>query len=164
MTSSPPRSGSVFSAVYLLQIYSGVWLERYTLSKEQYSKCCSPPTVVGDYIHHELSLGRISGPYLCSMCPDVHINRFGIISKSYQQDTWWLITNLSYLSGSSVNDGIPSQLCSLAYVTIDDAILNIPKSGNTILAKVDIRSAFRYYQCIQQTDIYLKWDAEVRYA
>ena len=39
-------------------------------------------TVVDDYIHHELSLGRISGPYSPSLCPDVHINRFGIIPRT----------------------------------------------------------------------------------
>ena len=46
----------------------------------------------------------------------------------HEQDKWWLITDLSYPSGSSVNDGMPSQLCSLTYLTIDDAILNILKS------------------------------------
>ena len=63
---------------------------------------------------------------------------------NHQQDKWWLITDLSYPAGSSVNDGISSQLCSLTYVTIDDAILNILKSGkNTMLAKIDTKSAFR---------------------
>ena len=33
---------------------------------------------------YEISLGRISGPCLPSMCPDVHINRFGVIPKNYQ--------------------------------------------------------------------------------
>ena len=54
-----------------------------------------------------------------------------------------LITDLSYPSGHSINDGIPSALCSLSYVTIDDAILKILQSGKgTILAKIDIKSAF----------------------
>ena len=102
------------------------------------------PTVVDDYLHNELLLGRMSGPFLPSACSNVHINRFGVIPKNHQQDKWRLITDLSYPSGGSVNDGIPSQLCSLTYVTIDDAILNILKSGrNTMLAKIDIKSAFR---------------------
>ena len=43
----------------------------------------------------------------------------------------------------SVNDGIPSEVCSLTYVTIDNAILNILKSGkDTMLAKLNIKSAF----------------------
>ena len=51
--------------------------------------------------------------------------------------------DLSHPSDSSVNDSIPSQLYRLTYVTIDDAILNIFKSGrNIILAKVNIKNAF----------------------
>ena len=49
-------------------------------------------TVVDDYNHHELSLGKISEPYSPSMCPDVHIYKFEVIPKDYQQDKWRLIT------------------------------------------------------------------------
>ena len=133
-------------------------------AKNNLQSVVAHPTVVDDYIHHELSLERISGPYSPSMCPDVHINRFGVIPKNYQQDKWRLITDLSYPSGSSVNDGIPSQLCSLTYVTIDDAILNILKSGkNTILAKIDIKSAFRLLP-VHPADRYLlgmKWRDQI---
>ena len=89
------------------------------------------------------------------MCPDVHINRFRVIPKNNQPDKWRLITDLSYPSGSSVNDGIPSELCSLTYVTIDDAILNILQSGrHTLLAKIDIKSAFRLLP-VHPTDCHL---------
>ena len=38
---------------------------------------------------------------------------------------------------------MPFQLCTLIYVSIDDAILSILMSGrNTMLAKTDIKSAF----------------------
>ena len=82
------------------------------LAKNNLQSAVSYPTEVDDYIYHELSLGRISGLYPPSISPDVHNNRFGVIPKNYQQDKWQLITDLSYPSGSSVNDGIPSQLCS----------------------------------------------------
>ena len=112
-------------------------------AKSDLQSAVAHPTVVGNYTHHELSLGRISGPYLPLLSPDVHINRFGIIPKNYQQDKWF-IKDLSHLSGNCVNDGIPSQLCSLTYMTLDNTILNNLKSGtNTILAKIDIKSAFR---------------------
>ena len=48
--------------------------------------------MVDDYNHHEFSLGKISEPYLPSMCPDVHINRFEVASKDHQEDKWQLIT------------------------------------------------------------------------
>jgi len=102
------------------------------------------PSVIDDYFQKEVSLGRLSGPYPPSSCPGVHINWFGVIPKNHRQNSWRLIIDLSHLSGRSVNNGISSELCTLTYVTIDDAILSILQSGrNTILAKVDIKSAFR---------------------
>ena len=122
------------------------------------------PTVVDNYLQNELSLGRMSGPYPPSSCPGVHLNRFGVILKNHQQDKWQLITDLSYPSGSSVNDGIPSQLCSLTYITIDDAIFNILRLGkNTKLAKIDIKSAFRLLP-VHPADRYLlgvRWRGNV---
>ena len=54
-----------------------------------------------------------------------------------------LIVDLSYPKHHSVNDEIPKHLCSLTYVTVDDAIAKILESGfNTLLAKVDIKHAF----------------------
>ena len=83
------------------------------------------------------------GPYPPSTCPGIHINWFGVIAKNHQQDKWHLITDFSHPSRSSVNDGIPSQLCILTYVTIDDAVLSILRSGrSTMLAKIDIKNAF----------------------
>jgi len=43
--------------------------------------------------------------------------------------------------GQSVNDGLPKHLCSLKYVTIDEAIKGIIQLA--LLAKIDIKSAFR---------------------
>ena len=43
-----------------------------------------------------------------------------------------------------MNDYIPKALCSLSYITVDHAIYSVVQSGpNTLLAKVDIKSAFR---------------------
>ena len=57
---------------------------------------------------------------------------------------WRLIVDLSHPRGHSVNDGIPKSLCSLKYVTIDEAIQGILQLGRgALLAKIDIKSAFR---------------------
>ena len=133
-------------------------------AKNNLKSALDHPTVIDDYLHHELSLGRISGPYLPSMCPDVHINRFRVIPKNNKPDKWRPITDLSYPSGSSVNSGIPSELCSLTYVTIDDAILNILESSkDTMLAKIDIKSAFRLLP-VHQADRHLlgmRWKDQI---
>ena len=71
------------------------------------------------------SEGYLGHTHLLRMCLDVHINRFGVIPEDYQQDKWRHITDLSHPSESSVNEGIPSQLCRSTYVTIDDVILSL---------------------------------------
>ena len=44
------------------------------------------PDVVYKYLHHELSLRQMSGPYPTSACLDMHISTFGVISKNNQPD------------------------------------------------------------------------------
>ena len=102
------------------------------------------PDVVEDYLAAEVLSHRVAGPYARNSCPDPHISRFGVIPKRHQQRKWRLIIDLSYPKLHSVNDSIPKHLCSLTYVTVDDAITNILESGQgTLLAKVDIKHAFR---------------------
>ena len=57
---------------------------------------------------------------------------------------WRLILDLSWPDGHSVNDGIDPDLCSLSYVSIDDAVRAATRLGQgALLAKVDIKSAYR---------------------
>ena len=43
----------------------------------------------------------------------------------------------------SVNDGIPKFLCSMKFISIDDAFNEIQNLGTgTLLAKIDIKNAF----------------------
>ena len=72
---------------------------------------------------------RLAGPFPKSLIPSAHISPFGVIPKSHQPGKWRLIVNLSYPNGFSVNDSIPRELCSISYVTIDDAIQNIVELG-----------------------------------
>ena len=42
--------------------------------------------------------------------------------------------------------GIPKDLCSMVYVTIDEAVSKILELGpGALLAKIDLKSAFRLY-------------------
>ena len=97
-----------------------------------------------EYLLTEIELGRVAGPYTSSELPATHISRFGVIPKRNQPGKWRLIIDLSYSKGHSINDGISKPLCELHYVTIDEAIDKIAQLGNgSLLAKIDIRSAFR---------------------
>ena len=100
------------------------------------------PQVVNEYLSVELATGRVAGPFPPRAVPQVHISRFGVIPKG-QTGKWRLIVDLSHPRGHSINDGISKPLCSLKYVTIDDAIKGITQLGpGTLLAKIDIKNAF----------------------
>ena len=66
-----------------------------------------------------------------------------MIPKSHQANKWCLTVDLSFLKGRSINDSIPKHLCSLKYISIDNAVQKILSQGRVaILAKIDVKSAF----------------------
>ena len=102
------------------------------------------PEVVEEYLAAEVAQHRVAGPFSKSIIPRAHISRFGVIPKSHQPNKWRLIVDLSHPAGYSVNDGIPKDLCTISYITVDTAISHILNSGpGTLLAKIDIKNAFR---------------------
>ena len=51
---------------------------------------------------------------------------------------------MSSPEGSSINDGIPKEMCSLRYVSVDDIIPKLLQLGQgALMAKLDIESAYR---------------------
>lgn len=55
-----------------------------------------------------------------------------------------MIVDLSYPNGRSVNDCIPSEVCSLRYPSVDDAVQFILSLGRyTQLVKIDLKNAYR---------------------
>ena len=101
------------------------------------------PEVIREYLAKECSEGKVIGPLDPACFPMVHTSRIGVIPKG-NTGRWRLIVDLSSPEGGSVNDGIDESFCSLSYVSIDDAVQAIRKKGRgSLLAKVDIRSAYR---------------------
>ena len=45
--------------------------------------------------------------------------RVVVVPKGHNTGKWWLITNLSFLPGRSVNDEIEPALCSLFYMSVE---------------------------------------------
>ena len=102
------------------------------------------PSVVDKYLATEVKMGRIFGPLEAETLPSAHISRFGVIPKNHQPGKWRLIVDLSHPRGASVNDGIEKELCSLKYVSVDEAMREMIELGQgTQLAKFDIESAYR---------------------
>lgn len=121
------------------------------------------PEVVRAYLQEECSRGRVLGPFLPEAVPGIHISRFGVIPKK-GVNKWRLILDLSAPSGESINDGIRPELCSLSYVSVDDAARAVVAMGRGArLAKVDIKSAYRLVPVHPEDRLLLgmAWDGQV---
>ena len=116
---------------------------RLSLVKQNMLSAKKNPRVVEDYLEKETEAGNILGPFPAVSAPKTHINRFGVIPKKYQPGKWRLITDLSFPEGGSVNDGINPSLCSMAYITVDLAARAMSLGKGSLLAKIDIKSAYR---------------------
>ena len=72
--------------------------------------------------------------------------------------------DLSCPEGTSINDEISSDLCSLKYSSVDDALQFIRGVGqHTLLIKVDLKSAYRMVP-IHSADLHLfgiRWNGMV---
>ena len=122
------------------------------------------PEVVDEYLTAEIAQHHMAGPFIKSTVPRAHVSRFGVIPKNHNPNKWRLIVDLSHPTGHSVNDGIPKDLCGLTYITIDTAIKHILTTGpGTLLAKVDIKNAFRLLP-VHPADrhmLAMKWNNQV---
>ena len=84
------------------------------------------------------------GPFSPGQLPGLHVNRMGVVPKGHTPGRRRLITDLSYPEGASVNDGIPPELCSLKYTSVEAVAAMAQRRGKgALLAKLDIRSAYR---------------------
>jgi len=100
--------------------------------------------VVEERITTEITEGRLLGPLSGHLTLPVHISPLGLVPKPHQPNKFRLIVDLSHPAGGSVNDGIDSDLCSLHYATVHDAVSIIKQLGrDTQLAKLDMKDAYR---------------------
>ncbi len=103
------------------------------------------PSVVTSNLAHEISLGRVAGPFDSPPFPNFQVSPIGLVPKK-NSDKFRTIFHLSFpKSGmTSINSSISKDDFGLQYVTIDHAIEGIKRFGHgCFLAKTDIESAFR---------------------
>ena len=75
--------------------------------------------------------------------PLVHTSPIGLVPKGYQVNKWRMIVDLSSPAGSSINDGISDDLCSMLYSSVDNTIHIIRElDRGTQLVKLDIKDAY----------------------
>ena len=84
--------------------------------------------VVTEHIRIECTAGRMVGPLSPASLRGVHVSPVGLVPKS-EPNQWRLIVDHSYPYGRSINDGIPSELVSVSYASVDDAVQLILKLG-----------------------------------
>ena len=99
--------------------------------------------VVKTYLNVECDAGRLVGPLAPTDLQGVHISPIGLVPKS-EPNQWRMIVDLSHPRGRSVNDGISSEVASVSYASVDDAVQLVLKLGKgTLLAKLDLKQAYR---------------------
>ena len=104
------------------------------------------PQVVQEYLDREVALNRVVKIRAkdAEAIEGLQLNPIGVIPKRGRPGKWRLIVDLSSPEGGSVNDGITSELCSISYASVDDAVRMILQLGKgTLLAKLDIKEAYR---------------------
>lgn len=113
---------------------------------------CSPnlkstlenPASVNDKLSKELTAGRIVGPFNFLPFDPFKISPLSTAPKKSPRE-FRLIHHLSYPAGSSVDDGIPKELATVPYATIDDVnrLVKLLGKGCSFFSKTEIKSAFR---------------------
>ena len=84
------------------------------------------------------------GPLVSLAQRHVHTSPIGLVPKGHTGTRWRLIVDLSSPPSASVNDGIPKDLCSIKYASIDDAIRLIRQMGPRCqLVKMDLKDVYR---------------------
>jgi hypothetical protein len=168
LTSHPDRA---FSSYIIAGVSHG-----FRIGFDYISHSCKPalrnmqsaidnPKVVQAYLDMEVGLGRLVGPIQEHLVPrGAQISPFGVIPKTSQPGKWRLILNLSSPEGSSVNDSIEPELCSLQYLRLDQVIRHVSgMEQRALLAKMDIDAAYRMVPVHPSDRLLLgmRWDGSV---
>ena len=110
------------------------------------------PEAIDKYMKGEVEKGRMFGPVSsystdsseAAAVVDLHINRMGMVPKGHTPGNWRPITDMSFPEGRSVNDGIDPAHCTLQYTSVERIATAAQSLGaGTLLAKLDVRSAYR---------------------
>ena len=103
-------------------------------SRQNLSSAILHPSIVDEYLQMEVKLSRVAGPIASDLpnLPKIHYSRFDVIPKNHQPNKWRLIVDLSHPRTHSVNDGILKELCSIKYISIEDAINDIITLGKVL--------------------------------
>lgn len=101
------------------------------------------PQVMREKVFKEVEEGRVEGPFESPPFRNFRISPLGVMPKR-EPGSFCIIHHLSFPKGGSLNDDIDGELCSVLYVTFEEAIIKIRSFGTgALLAKANIKSDFR---------------------
>jgi hypothetical protein len=102
------------------------------------------PGAVTSAIYTEVERGHTAGPFASPPFNVTHCSPLGAVQKDPKSPKVRLILDLSQPSGSSVNEGILEEYCTVKYTSFDTAVDMIKKIGFAAnMCKIDIQHAFR---------------------
>ena len=84
--------------------------------------------IVKAKILKEVAEGWVLGPFVEPLVLDLRISPLGIVPKKAVGE-YHLIHQLSYPKSSSMNDGIPQDLCSMHYTSFNTAVCMVRNCG-----------------------------------
>jgi hypothetical protein len=113
-----------------------------TVARKNKASAYEHPEIVDAYLHNEVSLGHVTGPFETLPLPDLHISNFGVIPKSGQPGKLRLILDLSSPHGFSVNNSIDLDQFSLQCIKFDDVAMVAKRGRGALMAKFDVQSAY----------------------
>jgi len=87
------------------------------------------PSVIDNKLEKEIQKGRIAGPFTAPPFQKFIVSPIGVVPKKCPGE-YRVIHHESYPPGQSVNDGIPKDLSSVQYATLQNAIANIKSFGS----------------------------------
>ena len=95
-------------------------------------------------IRCELDLNRKVGPFLTPPFENFTGSPLGAIPKKHSAPVKWrIIHDLSWPAGLSVNDGIPKDLFTCTYDSLDRAFTLLKQFGTgALMSKLDLSDAF----------------------
>ena len=119
--------------------------------------------VIRGYLQQQTQAGYMLGPYNPETCSGVVTSSLGVVPKS-TPGKYRVIIDLSRPTGKSVNSQICRQWTHVVYSSVEDAALLMHSLGpGTLLAKIDIRNAYRIVPVHPSERVYLglMWENKV---
>ena len=101
------------------------------------------PAPISSNLITELKSNRMAGPFVEPPLPNFRTSPIGVVPKK-EPNKFRIITDLSSPRGASVNEFIPDCEARVQFENFDSAVNLVARLGkNSLLAKLDIKSAFR---------------------